>query len=137
MSSTNQKISLDVALIGGGIMSATLGTFLNHVEPGWSIGVFESLDRAGAESSDPWNNAGTGHSALCELNYSPAGADGSVDPTKALGIAEQFQQSRQFYAWLVEQGIVKDPSTFINALPHASFVIGQDHKRYSVSYTHL
>lgn len=130
MSSTNQKISLDVALIGGGIMSATLGTFLNHVEPGWSIGVFESLDRAGAESSDPWNNAGTGHSALCELNYSPAAADGSVDPTKALGIAEQFQQSRQFYAWLVEQGIVKDPSSFINALPHASFVIGEDHKRY-------
>ena len=66
----------DVVLIGGGIMSATLGAFLKQLQPDWSISLFERLDRAGLESSDPWNNAGTGHAALCELNYSPAGKDG-------------------------------------------------------------
>lgn len=123
-------LSLDVALVGGGVMSATLGTFLQQLEPEWSIGLFENLDRAGLESSDPWNNAGTGHSALCELNYSPAGPDGSVDPKKALGINEQFQLSRQFFSWAVTTGLVKDPSSFINPLPHMSFVIGEDHQRY-------
>ncbi|MGO2634413.1 MAG: malate:quinone oxidoreductase [Galactobacter sp.] len=122
--------SLDVALVGGGIMSATLGTFLQQVEPTWSVGLFENLDRAGLESSDPWNNAGTGHSALCELNYAPAAADGSVDPKKSLGINEQFQLSRQFFSWAVTNDLVKDPQSFIHPLPHMSFVIGEDHQRY-------
>ena len=81
-------ISTDVALVGAGIMSATLGTLLRKLEPSWSINVFESLDAAAAESSDPWNNAGTGHSALCELNYTPQAADGSVDISKAITINE-------------------------------------------------
>lgn len=122
--------NLDVALIGGGIMSATLGTLLKQLEPNWTISLFENLDEAGLESSGPWNNAGTGHSALCELNYTPAAQDGSIDPAKAVGINEQFQVSRQFYSYMVDQGMIGSPKTFINALPHMSFVIGDDHSNY-------
>ncbi|MET1034365.1 MAG: malate:quinone oxidoreductase [Arthrobacter sp.] len=122
--------NLDVALIGGGIMSATLGTLIRELEPEWSIGLFENLDQAGLESSGPWNNAGTGHSALCELNYTPASPDGSVDPTKAIGINEQWQVSRQFYAHVVEKKLIGSPKSFINALPHMSFVIGDGHADY-------
>ena len=86
----------DVVLVGAGIMSATLGALLRLVEPGWSITLVERLDGAAAESSDPWNNAGTGHSALCEVNYTPVLPDGSIDVTKAVTINEQFQVSRQF-----------------------------------------
>ncbi|MGC0270996.1 malate:quinone oxidoreductase [Glutamicibacter soli] len=121
--------SFDVVLIGAGVMSATLGTLINQLEPTWSIGLFENLDQAGLESSSPWNNAGTGHSALCELNYTAAKADGSVDPAKAIGINEQFQISRQFYSWAVENKRVAG-NGFINALPHMSFVIGEDHSKY-------
>ncbi len=117
----------DVVLIGGGIMSATLGTFLKQLEPGWSISLFERLDEPGLESSDPWNNAGTGHAALCELNYSPAGKDGSVDPGKALHINEQFQLSRQFWSHLVDKSLIGSPKGFINTVPHMSFVIGDAH----------
>ncbi|GAB3179158.1 malate dehydrogenase (quinone) [Nesterenkonia halophila] len=120
----------DVVLIGGGIMSATLGTILQELQPDWSIGLFETLDQAGQESSDPWNNAGTGHSALCELNYTPRAADGSVSTTKAEGINEQFQVSRQLWSHWVEDGVVGSPRTFINALPHISFVWGDDNADY-------
>ncbi len=120
----------DVVLIGGGIMSATLGAFLRQLQPDWDISLFERLDVAGLESSDPWNNAGTGHSALCELNYSPAGKDGSVDPAKAVAINEQFQVSRQFWSHMVSEGHIGDPRTFINAVPHMSFVWGQANAEY-------
>ena len=120
----------DVVLIGGGIMSATLGAFLKQLQPDWSITLFERLDRAGLESSDPWNNAGTGHAALCELNYSPAGKDGSVDPSKAIAINEQFQISRQFWAHMVSNGHLGDPGGFINAVPHMSFVWGEPNVEY-------
>ncbi|MEV6275931.1 malate dehydrogenase (quinone) [Nocardia sp. NPDC051832] len=120
----------DVVLIGAGIMSATLGALLRQLQPNWSISMFERLDAAAAESSDPWNNAGTGHSALCELNYSPQTADGSVDVTKAVDINERFQVSRQFWAYAVENGILGDPSRFINPIPHVSFVHGADDVQY-------
>ncbi|MBA4101840.1 MAG: malate:quinone oxidoreductase, partial [Arthrobacter sp.] len=120
----------DVVLIGGGIMSATLGAFLKQLEPDWTISLFERLDQPGLESSDPWNNAGTGHAALCELNYSPAAKDGSVDPSKALLINEQFQLSRQFWSHLVDQKLIGSPKGFINTVPHMSFVIGEDHTRF-------
>ncbi len=120
----------DVVLIGGGIMSATLGAFIKQLEPDWNISLFEKLDQAGLESSDPWNNAGTGHAALCELNYSPAAKDGSVDPTKALLINEQFQLSRQFWAHLVKDSLIGSPKGFINTVPHMSFVIGDDHSSF-------
>ncbi|MCK6090474.1 malate:quinone oxidoreductase [Micrococcus endophyticus] len=120
----------DVVLIGGGIMSATLGVLLQRLEPTWSIALYENLDQAGLESSDPWNNAGTGHAALCELNYAPLGQDGTVDVTKALGINEQFWTSRQFWSSLVKDGTLQDPKTFINPLPHMSFVWGDAHADY-------
>ncbi|WP_068064536.1 malate dehydrogenase (quinone) [Nocardia xishanensis] len=120
----------DVVLIGAGIMSATLGALLRQLQPEWSISLFERLDAAAAESSDPWNNAGTGHSALCELNYSPQNADGSVDVTKAVDINERFQVSRQFWAYAVENGVLGDPSRFINPIPHVSYVHGADDVQY-------
>ncbi|MCV7441920.1 malate dehydrogenase (quinone) [Mycobacterium paraense] len=113
----------DVVLVGAGIMSATLGALLRRLEPDWSITLVERLDAVAAESSSPWNNAGTGHSALCELNYTPQNPDGSIDITKAVRINEQFQVTRQFWAYAVENGILTDRG-FVNPIPHASFVRG-------------
>ncbi len=121
---------VDVALIGGGVMSATLGTILSELEPTWSIQLFERLSESALESSNPWNNAGTGHSALCELNYTPERADGSIDIASAVKVNEQFQVSRQFWAHLVETGLLPDPSAFINPVPHMSFVWGADNVEY-------
>jgi len=120
----------DVVLIGGGIMSATLGAFLKELEPNWSVSLFERLDQPGLESSGPWNNAGTGHAALCELNYSPAAKDGSVDPAKALHINEQFQLSRQFWSHLVTNSLIGSPKGFINTVPHMSFVVGDANAKF-------
>ncbi|WP_084161393.1 malate dehydrogenase (quinone) [Nocardia sp. BMG51109] len=131
----------DVVLIGAGIMSATLGALLRQLQPDWSITMFERVDAAAPESSDPWNNAGTGHSALCELNYSPQQSDGSVDVSKAVDINERFQVSRQFWAYAVENGVLGDPSEFINPIAHVSFVHGADgvdylRKRYEALARH-
>jgi malate dehydrogenase (quinone) len=115
----------DVILIGAGVMSATLGTFLKLLAPNLKIEVFERLDQVALESSNPWNNAGTGHAALCELNYMPDSKDGSLpDSTKAVAINEQFQLSRQFWSYLVEKRILGAPQTFINSTPHMTFVRG-------------
>ena len=117
---------VDVALVGGGIMSATLGTFLRLLEPKFKISIYERLDAVALESSNPWNNAGTGHAALCELNYMPDSKDGSLpDPSKAIQINEQFQLSRQFWAFLVKNQIIKNPSSFIHSTPHMTFVQGE------------
>lgn len=120
----------DAVLIGGGIASATLAAMLSELEPDWDIQVVEKLDSLGLESSDGWNNAGTGHSALCELNYTPQDVDGSVSPSKAIRINEQFQISRQFWAHLVENDRIGDPSSFIHTVPHMSFVHGTDSVDY-------
>src|SRR6186713_167905 len=114
----------DVVLIGAGIMSATLGAMLKQLQPELSIQIFERLEEVAHESSDAWNNAGTGHSAFCELNYTPEKEDGSIDITKAIKIAEQFETSKEFWASLVKKGIVDDPHSFINRVPHMSFVWG-------------
>jgi len=119
-------IKTDVALVGAGIMSATLGALLRQLEPTWSISLFERLEAAAAESSDPWNNAGTGHSALCELNYTPADANGEIEIAKALNINEQFQMSRQFWSFGVDKGLLGAPDEFINPIPHVAFCHGQD-----------
>lgn len=116
---------IDVALIGGGIMSATLGVLLRHVRPDWSITVYERLDRVAAESSDPWNNAGTGHAALCELNYTPERPDGTIDVAKAVRINEQFHQSRLFWSSLIDQELLPEPGAFITPIPHLSYVSGE------------
>jgi malate dehydrogenase (quinone) len=114
----------DVVLIGAGIMSATLGALLRQVEPDWSITMVERLDAAAAESSAPWNNAGTGHAGLCELNYTPERPDGSIEITKAVQVNEQFQVTRQFWAYAVENGMLPDVRSFLNPIPHVSFVRG-------------
>lgn len=120
----------DAVLIGGGIASATLAAMLTELEPDWDIVVLERLDSLGAESSDAWNNAGTGHSALCELHYTPQDVDGSVSPAKAIAINEQFQVSRQFWTHLVENDRIGDPSRFIHTVPHMSFVHGMENADY-------
>ncbi len=120
----------DVVLVGAGIMSATLATLLTLMEPDWSITLIERLDGAAAESSDPWNNAGTGHSALCELNYTPQRADGTVEIAKAVTVNEQFQVSRQFWAHAVENGVLPDVRSFLNPIPHVSFVQGAEGAAY-------
>jgi malate dehydrogenase (quinone) len=114
----------DVVLVGAGIMSATLAALLRRLEPDWSITLIERLDAVAAESSSPWNNAGTGHAGLCEMNYTPE-HNGSIDITKAVSVNEQFQVTRQFWAYAVENGMLTDPS-FLNAVPHVSFVHGAD-----------
>ena len=119
-----------MALIGGGIMSATLGSLLKRLQPEWDIQVYERLDDLALESSNPWNNAGTGHSALCELNYTPQRADGSIDIASAVKVNEQFQVSRQFWAHLVDTGALPEPTEFINPVPHMSFVWGESNVEY-------
>lgn len=114
---------VDVVLIGGGIMSATLGVMFQQVRPDWSVRVYERLMEDGAESSGPWNNAGTGHAAFCEMNYTPQ-KNGVVDISKALRINEQFHVTRQFWSSLIERGDLPDPDTFIHGVPHMSYVHG-------------
>lgn len=116
---------VDVALIGGGIMSATLATLLRKLDPSLRMVAYERLPRAAAESSDAWNNAGTGHSGFCELNYTPAAPDGTVDCTKAIAIAEQFAQSRELWHALVERGELPSEAAFLREVPHVSFVTGE------------
>ncbi|MEJ8757245.1 malate:quinone oxidoreductase [Pontibacter sp. H259] len=133
----------DVILIGAGIMSATLGTLLKELQPDLKIEVFERLHVAAAESSDAWNNAGTGHSAFCELNYTPERPDGTIDTSKAVKIAEAFEVSKQLWAYLIEQNRIKLPGYFIKCIPHISFVWGDQNveflrKRYeALSSCHL
>ena len=126
----NSNKVVDVVLIGAGIMSATLGVLLKELDPELSIEIFERLDVAAAESSDAWNNAGTGHSAFCELNYTPQLEDGSVETKKAVAIAESFEISKQFWSFLVQNNLVDTPETFIKSIPHMSFVWGQDNVNF-------
>lgn len=125
---TNEK--KNVVLIGGGIMSATLGTLIKDLEPNWNVKMFETLESPALESSGPWNNAGTGHSALCELNYTPEDTDGNIDITKAVNVNEKWQTSLQYWANLVKEGRLSAPEEFIKKVPHLSFVEGKDNVNY-------
>lgn len=116
----------DAILIGAGIMSATIAMMLKELEPDISIVVYERLSEAARESSDAWNNAGTGHSAFCELNYTPQRGRGKIDIKKGTRIAAEFEVSRQFWAHLVDKGYVKNPQSFIRQVPHLSFVSGKE-----------
>ena len=122
----NKDTKTDVILIGAGIMSATLGTMLKELAPEWKIKVFEKLGKPGEESSNEWNNAGTGHAALCELNYTSEKPDGSLDIGKAIKVNEQFQLSKQFWSYLVDAKLIDSPSEFIMPLPHMSMVQGEN-----------
>lgn len=122
---SNRQTETDVILIGAGIMSATLGTMLKELVPNWNIKVFEKLASAGEESSNEWNNAGTGHAALCELNYTTEKSDGTIDISKAINVNEQFQLSLQFWSYLVNRRLIRSPQDFIMPLPHISLVHGE------------
>ena len=130
MPDTTIRSNSDVVLIGAGIMSATLGLILKELQPDIKIDIYERLDIAAAESSDAWNNAGTGHSAFCELNYTPESPDGTIDPKKAISIAESFEISRQFWAYLVQEKKITSPENFIKSIPHVSFVWGEKNVAY-------
>jgi malate dehydrogenase (quinone) len=123
---TRQNERLDILLVGAGIMSATLARILKELDPNLKVGIYEVLDRPAQESSNAWNNAGTGHAALCELNYTPEKADGSIDISKALAVNTEFDLSRQFWTYLVKKGLIVDPQAFIHPVPHMSFVRGAD-----------
>jgi malate dehydrogenase (quinone) len=131
----------DVALIGAGIMSATVGTLLKELDPSLKMALFETLDAPARESSQAWNNAGTGHAANCELNYTSQRPDGSIDMSKALTVNTQFDISRQFWSYLVSKGQIPDPNKFIHSVPHMSFVWGKDNiaflkKRFEAMSAH-
>ncbi|WP_312207876.1 MULTISPECIES: malate dehydrogenase (quinone) [Empedobacter] len=121
-----EKQPQEVVLVGAGIMSATLSILLKKINPAIKISVFEKLDKIGFESSDAFNNAGTGHSAFCELNYTPMDKNGVVNIDKAINIAKQFETSKEFWSYLVENNYVSSPEKFLRPTPHMSFVWGDD-----------
>lgn len=136
------KKKYDLICVGGGIMSATLALLSKIVEPSLKILILERLDDVAKESSDSWNNAGTGHSALCELNYTPEKEDGSVNIDKAIKICKQFEISKQFWSYLVDNQLINNPSEFIRKVPHNSWVTGKENadyleKRYHSMKTHF
>jgi malate dehydrogenase (quinone) len=122
--------SADIVLIGAGIMSATLGTVLKELDPSLRIVMLETLDDCGQESSQAWNNAGTGHAANCELNYTPQRPDGSVDISRALEVNTEFDLSRQLWSYLVKKGAIADPRAFIHPCPHMSLVWGKENVEF-------
>jgi malate dehydrogenase (quinone) len=138
---TTVPSNTDVVLIGAGIMSATLAVILKELDPKLKIEIHEVLGSEAQESSNAWNNAGTGHAALCELNYTPEEADGSIDISKALQVNTEFDLSRQLWAYLVATGAIKNPQSFLHPVPHMSFVRGVDNrnflrKRYAALTSH-
>jgi malate dehydrogenase (quinone) len=124
--STAASENPDVVLIGAGIMSVTLGTVLKELEPTLDVVMFETLHDCAQESSEAWNNAGTGHAANCELNYTPQRADGSIDISQALKVNTEFDVSRQLWSYLIAKGAIPDPRAFIEPCPHMSFVWGDE-----------
>lgn len=132
---------VDCALVGAGIMSTTLGVFLKEINPNLSLELIETLASEALESSGSLNNAGTGHAANCELNYTPLQPDGTVKISKALEVNVEFDLSRQFWSYLIKKGAIKDPTSFIHPVPHMSFVQGDEHvsflkKRHAAMSAH-
>jgi malate dehydrogenase (quinone) len=130
MARSTDSSNPDVVLIGAGIMSATLAAILKELDPKLKIEIYEVLGSPAQESSNAWNNAGTGHAALCELNYTPQNVDGSIDVSKALQVNTEFDLSRQLWAYLVRTGAIKDPQSFIHPVPHFSFVRGPENRTF-------
>lgn len=116
----------DLICIGGGIMSATLALMLKLIDKNQKILILERLDKVALESSAAWNNAGTGHSAFCEMNYTPEKPDGSIDISKAINVCTQFEKSKQFWSFLVKENLIESPKDFIHPVPHHSWVNGED-----------
>ncbi|WP_036303305.1 malate dehydrogenase (quinone) [Methylotenera sp. L2L1] len=132
---------VDVLLVGGGVMSATLATLLNELDPLMRMMMVERLPSIATESTDAWNNAGTGHAGYCELNYTPTDDAGNISINRALAINASFEVSLQLWASLVEKSALPAPAKFINKTPHLSFVWGEDNveflrKRHSLLQAH-
>ncbi|HQR50803.1 MAG TPA: malate dehydrogenase (quinone) [Methylophilaceae bacterium] len=137
----SEPVKVDVLLVGSGIMSATLGALLSRLDPTLNILMVERLDQVALESSDGWNNAGTGHAGYCELNYTPQDTDGNIAIERALTINAAFEVSLQLWTTLVEQGTLPDPAEFINPTPHQSLVWGESdvaflRRRYQLLSAH-
>jgi malate dehydrogenase (quinone) len=130
LNSVNAEDEVDVALVGAGIMSTTLGVFLKELQPHLKLEMLEQLPGEAQESSGAWNNAGTGHAANCELNYTPMGTDGRIDIARALEVNVEFDMSRQFWSYLVRKGAIASPGEFIHPVPHMSFVIGAERQDF-------
>tara|TARA_R110000850_G_scaffold40980_4_gene105349 strand:+ start:7644 stop:9131 length:1488 start_codon:yes stop_codon:yes gene_type:complete len=122
--------NVDVLLVGGGVMSATLGMLLKQLDPAMTITLVERLDHVAHESTDGWNNAGTGHAGYCELNYTPEDQEGNITINRALDINASFEVTLQFWSYLVEQGLLPNPTSFINPTAHQSFVWGDKDVEY-------
>ncbi len=116
----------DLICVGGGIMSATLALMLKLIDKNQKILILERLDRVALESSSAWNNAGTGHSAFCEMNYTPEKGDGSIDISKAIHVCTQFEKSKQFWSFLLNNNFIENPKDFIHPVPHHSWVEGEN-----------
>ncbi|PPC95378.1 MAG: malate dehydrogenase (quinone) [Methylotenera sp.] len=121
-----QAQKVDVLLVGSGVMSATLAALFSELAPSLNVMMVERLGEVAAESTDAWNNAGTGHAGYCELNYTPVNQQGQIEINRALNINASFEVSLQFWSYLVEKSILQSPGSFINATPHLSFVWGKD-----------
>lgn len=135
------SLTTDILLVGSGVMSATLASLLSELDSELSMTMVERLPNVAAESTDAWNNAGTGHAGYCELNYTPMNAQGDVEISRALNINASFEVSLQYWSYLVEQNTLPTPQTFINATPHLSFVWGDTdveflRKRYELLKAH-
>lgn len=122
--------AVDMVLVGAGIMSATLAVLLKELDPNIKLEIVELQESGAIESSNPWNNAGTGHAGLCELNYTPDSKDGTIDIKKAVLINTQFEVSKQFWAYLADREGFGSPRDFINPVPHLSFVRGSKNIDY-------
>lgn len=133
--SRNIPEKYDLICVGGGIMSATLSLLLKLLDPKINILILERLDKVSQESSAAWNNSGTGHSAFCELNYTPENSAGKIEISKAIQIFKQFEQSKQFWSYLIDRNLIENPQDFIRTVPHHSWVVGKENvaflkKRY-------
>lgn len=122
--------SVDVLLVGAGIMSTTLGVFLKELKPDLSIAMVERMPQEAQESSAAWNNAGTGHAGNCELNFTPLRPDGTVNIATALEVNVEFDLSRQFWAYLLSKGLIASADSFIHPVPHMSFVMGTENQDF-------
>ncbi len=136
------KAHYDLICVGGGIMSATLALMLKLIDKNQKVIILERLDQVALESSAAWNNAGTGHSAFCELNYTPETEVGSIDVSKAIKVCSQFEKSKQFWFFLIDNNFIENPKDFIHPIPHHSWVEGEENveflkKRVAEMHKHI
>lgn len=112
---------MKVIVIGAGIMGTTFAVLAKELAPELDVTILERLEGPGAGNSWVFNNAGTGHEANCELNYTPVDEE-VISVEKALKIHAQFNVAKQFWAYLVNKGAIQDPKTFINQTKHCTIV---------------